>query len=303
MAELWGSGSVGDGPLCSWPRRPVGEGPCHDLRSVKELCFLHDVIEITPRQALAGRHGPARIQQLGGAPLADDARQDRAGAHVAARQAHPREQEGHRDVDDGGEAQFRRTRALVPTRTVQLFISLLLPFLPMLPTQILLNNILYDLSELPIPFDAVDVQDIAQPRTMDMGLIQRFMFTIGPVSSLFDLLTFYVMLHLFAANEALFRTGWFVESLATQVLVIFVIRTRRPLFDSRPAAGLVAMSLGVVLLGMWLPFSPLAGVFGFVALPAAYFGLLAVMVALYLLLVEWSKRVFFRRLNGHMARR
>ncbi len=181
--------------------------------------------------------------------------------------------------------------------------SAVLPFLPMLPIQILLNNLLYDVSEFAIPFDNSDEEELTRPRPWDISLIRNFMLTVGPVSSLFDLLTFYVMLHLFAANEALFRTGWFVESLATQVLVIFVIRTRRPLFDSRPAAGLVAMSLGVVLLGMWLPFSPLAGVFGFVALPAAYFGLLAVMVALYLLLVEWSKRVFFRRLNGHMARR
>ena len=167
---------------------------------------------------------------------------------------------------------------------------LFLPFLPMLPTQILLNNILYDLSELPIPFDAVDAQDTAQPRTMDMGLIQRFMFTIGPVSSLFDFITFAVLLKVFDASEALFQTGWFVESLCTQVLVIFVIRTRGNPLRSRPHPMLTATSLGIVALAMGLPFSPLAGVFGFTPLPAGFYAALAVMVLVYLLLVMVVRR-------------
>jgi len=167
---------------------------------------------------------------------------------------------------------------------------LFLPFLPMLPTQILLNNILYDLSELPIPFDAVDVQDIAQPRTMDMGLIQRFMFTIGPVSSLFDFITFAVLLKVFDASEALFQTGWFVESLCTQVLVIFVIRTRGNPLRSRPHPMLTATSLGIVALAMGLPFTPLADVFGFTPLPAGFYAALAVMVLVYLLLVMVVRR-------------
>ena len=167
---------------------------------------------------------------------------------------------------------------------------LFLPFLPMLPTEILLNNILYDLSELPIPFDAVDVQDIAQPRTMDMGLIQRFMFTIGPVSSLFDFITFAVLLKVFDASEALFQTGWFVESLCTQVLVIFVIRTRGNPLRSRPHPMLTATSLGIVALAMGLPFTPLAGVFGFTPLPTGFYAALAVMVLVYLLLVMVVRR-------------
>ena len=172
---------------------------------------------------------------------------------------------------------------------------LFLPFLPMLPTQILLNNILYDLSELPIPFDAVDAQDTAQPRVMDMGLIQRFMFTIGPVSSLFDFITFAVLLKVFDASEALFQTGWFVESLCTQVLVIFVIRTRGNPLRSRPHPMLTATSLGIVALAMALPFTPMGSVFGFTPLPAGFYAALAVMVLVYLLLVMVVRRQVERR--------
>ena len=105
--------------------------------------------------------------------------------------------------------------------------TLFLPFLPMLPAQILLNNLLYDLSEVPIPMDAVDEEEMARPKKWDMSFIRKFMLMVGPVSSIFDFMTFYVLPTVFHANETLFRTGWFVESLATQVLVIFVIRARR----------------------------------------------------------------------------
>ena len=167
---------------------------------------------------------------------------------------------------------------------------LFLPFLPMLPTQILLNNILYDLSELPIPFDAVDAEDTAQPRVMDMGLIQRFMFTIGPVSSLFDFITFAVLLKVFDASEALFQTGWFVESLCTQVLGIFVIRTRGNPLRSRPHPMLTATSLAIVALAMGLPFTPLGAAFGFTPLPAGFYAALAVMVLAYLAVVMAVRR-------------
>ena len=116
--------------------------------------------------------------------------------------------------------------------------SVFLPFLPMLPTQILLNNVLYDLSEVAIPLDHVDADEIRGPQAWDMTFIRNFMWIIGPVSSLFDFLTFYVLLAVLNANEALFQTGWFVESLATQVLVIFVIRTRHNPLSSRPHAAL-----------------------------------------------------------------
>ena len=167
---------------------------------------------------------------------------------------------------------------------------LFLPFLPMLPTQILLNNILYDLSELPIPFDAVDAEDTAQPRVMDMGLIRRFMFTIGPVSSLFDFITFAVLLKVFDASEALFQTGWFVESLCTQVLVIFVIRTRGNPLRSRPHPMLTATSLAIVAVAMALPVTPLGAAFGFTPLPAGFYAALAVMVLAYLALVVTVRR-------------
>lgn len=171
---------------------------------------------------------------------------------------------------------------------------LFLPFLPMLPTQILLNNILYDLSELPIPFDAVDAHDTAQPRVMDMGLIERFMFTVGPVSSLFDFITFAVLLKVFDASEALFQTGWFVESLCTQVLVIFVIRTRGLPWRSRPHPMLTATSLVVVALAMGLPFTPVGTAFGFTPLPAGFYAALAVMVPSYLVVVIGVRRLIER---------
>jgi len=172
---------------------------------------------------------------------------------------------------------------------------LFLPFLPMLPTQILLNNILYDLSELPIPLDAVDEAETAAPRVLDMAAIRRFMFTIGPVSSLFDFITFAVLLKVFDASEALFQTGWFVESLCTQVLVIFVIRTRGNPLRSRPHPVLTATSLGIVALAMALPFTPMAGVFGFTPLPAGFYAALAVMVLSYLAVVMAVRRWLERR--------
>ena len=168
--------------------------------------------------------------------------------------------------------------------------SLFLPFLPMLPTQILLNNLLYDLGQLTIPTDNVDETYLEKPQRWDIGLIRNFMLFIGPISSLFDFLTFYVLLHFFHTSEAQFHTGWFVESLATQTLVLFVIRTSKNPFRSRPSGPLLATCLGVVAIGIYLPFSPLAGVLGFMRLPAGYFAFLAVATGAYLLLVEAAKR-------------
>ncbi len=123
--------------------------------------------------------------------------------------------------------------------------SLFLSFLPMLPTQILLNNLLYDVSEMTIPTDNVDEELLARPSQWDIGLIRRFMAFFGPISSVYDFLTFAVMLRVFHAGPSLFRSGWFVESLATQTLVIFVIRTRRvPFFKSRPSRPLLIATLG-----------------------------------------------------------
>ena len=173
--------------------------------------------------------------------------------------------------------------------------AVVLPFLPMLPLQILLNNLLYDVSELPLPLDRVDHEDMARPRRWDMRFIRNFMLVIGPISSVFDLLTFYLLIVLFKADEALFHTGWFVESIATQVLVIFVIRTRRNPLRSHPHPWLMLVSLGVVALAMLLPFSPIAGDLGFAPLPLEFFALLTVLLVVYLLLVEAGKRWFYRR--------
>ena len=172
--------------------------------------------------------------------------------------------------------------------------SLFLPFLPMLPVQILLNNLLYDVSELPIPLDRVDDDYLSRPRHWDMKFIRNFMLLVGPVSSVFDFLLFYIMLAVFHAGEALFHTGWFIESMATQVLVIFIIRTRKNPFKSRPNPWLIACSLTVVAAAVLLPFTPAGVYLGFVAPPALFFFILILMLIAYLLAVEGMKQWFFR---------
>jgi P-type Mg2+ transporter len=165
-----------------------------------------------------------------------------------------------------------------------------LPFLPMLPSQILLNNLLYDTSQIAIPTDNVDASFIKKPQCWDIGLIRKFMIIIGPISSIFDFLTFFVMLHVFHAGAVLFHTGWFVESLCTQTLVLFIIRTAGNPFRSRPSLPLTITVLLVVAVGMLLPYSPFAANLGFTPLPGLYFLYLIVMTVIYLLLVELVKR-------------
>jgi Mg2+-importing ATPase len=174
--------------------------------------------------------------------------------------------------------------------------SLFLPFLPMLPTQILLNNFLYDLAQVAIPTDRVDQAYIQKPHRWDIRLIRDFMLYIGPISSIYDFLTFYVLIKVFHASEQFFHTGWFVESLATQTLVIFVIRTAGNPLRSRPSAALAATTLLVALAGGLLPFTPLASWLGFTPLPAAFFLFLIVATGTYLLLVEMFKRRLMKRL-------
>jgi len=172
--------------------------------------------------------------------------------------------------------------------------SLFLPFLPMLPTQILLNNMLYDISEIPIPMDNVDEEYLIRPRQWDINFVRKFMLTVGPISSIFDFITFFVMIKVFQAGESLFHTGWFIESMATQVLVIFIIRTHKNPLKSRPNPWLTCCSLLVVALAVLLPFTPLSGFLGFVAPPPLFFLVLAGMVILYLLIVEQVKQWFYR---------
>jgi P-type Mg2+ transporter len=173
--------------------------------------------------------------------------------------------------------------------------SLFLSFLPMLPSQILLNNLLYDSSQLSIPTDNVDEEQLHRPSHWDIGFIRRFMIVFGPLSSVFDFVTFAVMLWVFHAHAAEFRSGWFVESLATQTLVIFAIRTRRvPFFRSHPSLPLTLAALGVVGVGALLPATALAHTLGFSPLPGAFFAALAGMVVGYLVLIELGKRLFYR---------
>jgi Mg2+-importing ATPase len=172
--------------------------------------------------------------------------------------------------------------------------SLVLPFLPMLPTQILLNNLLYDVSQITIPTDEVDPNWLRSPHRSDVRLVKRFMLFVGPISSVFDFLTFFVLLRVFHAGEALFRTGWFVESLCTQTLVLFVIRTFERPWRSRPSAALTTTVLAVVGLGAALPATPLGGVLGFVPLPATYFAFVALATIAYLAIVEVAKSALVR---------
>ena len=172
--------------------------------------------------------------------------------------------------------------------------ALILPFLPMLPIQILLNNLLYDLSEIAIPFDHVDPEVVSRPVTWNVRLIEKFMLVFGPISSVFDFLTFFVLLQVFHANEALFQTGWFIESITTQVFVVFAIRTRRWFFMSKPHPFLVAMALLAVAMAMTLPLLPIGAWFGFVAPPPLFFGFLLLGTLTYLAIVEAAKRLFYR---------
>ncbi|MFB9384067.1 magnesium-translocating P-type ATPase [Pseudonocardia petroleophila] len=172
--------------------------------------------------------------------------------------------------------------------------SAVLPFLPMLPSQILLNNLLYDAGQLTIPTDRVDAEQLLRPSHWDMRMIRRFMLMFGPVSSLFDFLTFGILLGFFTAGPELFRSGWFVESLATQTLVIVAIRTRRvPFFRSRPSGPLLASAIAVVAVAAAVPYSPLAGLLGFTALPAGLLATIVGLVLLYLVLIEVVKKAFY----------
>ena len=177
--------------------------------------------------------------------------------------------------------------------------TLILPFLPMLPIQILLNNLIYNVSEIAIPFDNVDPETVAKPLKWDIKLIERFMLVFGPVSSVFDFVTFWVMLSLFHAGEVLFQTGWFIESMVTQTLVVFCIRTRRIFFRSQPGGFLTVMNMGAIAAAIALPFLPwgVGAWFGFAAPPPLFFLFLAVATIAYLALVEIAKAIFYRALS------
>ena len=171
--------------------------------------------------------------------------------------------------------------------------ALLLPFLPMTPGQILLNNLIYDASQTAIPTDTVDPDVGAVPARWDVHAIQRFMLIFGPISSIFDFVTFGLLLLVLGQNENAFHTGWFIESLFTQILVVLVIRTRRsPFWLSRPSRPLLGAIVAALAAAVIIPLSPLGDVLGFSPLPLAFWLLLVVVVAAYLALVELAKRRF-----------
>ena len=176
--------------------------------------------------------------------------------------------------------------------------SAFLPFLPMLPVQVLINNLLYDFSQVPIPTDEVDAEWLVKPRKWEIGNLRRFILFIGPISSIFDYATFFIMLYVFNCwnNPDLFHTGWFVESLFTQTLIIHIIRTNKiPFLQSWASRPLILGSLVIVMAGAWLTVSPLADMLGFVPLPTLFWLLLAIMLACYVALTQLVKNWFIAR--------
>ncbi|MBU0640456.1 MAG: cation transporting ATPase C-terminal domain-containing protein [Planctomycetes bacterium] len=173
--------------------------------------------------------------------------------------------------------------------------SLFLPFLPLLPKQILLTNLMTDFPEMAIATDSVDPELVDQPRRWDIRFIRRFMLVFGVLSSVFDFLTFGVLMLILHATPEQFRTGWFVESVLSAALVVLVIRSRRPFFRSRPGWMLQAATFAIVAVTLIIPYSRLAGVLGFTPLPARFVVVMLGIVAVYLFSAEMVKRVFYQR--------
>ena len=181
--------------------------------------------------------------------------------------------------------------------------GLILPFLPLLPIQVLLTNLIYDFAQTGLPLDNVDLEAIERPIHWEIRLIERFMIVMGPISTVFDVATFAVLLLLFHADQAFFRTGWFVESLVTQILMIFAVRTRRHLFASRPHRAVAGLAFGTAALTLALPFLPaISQWFEFVQPPAIYFAFLLAVVAAFLVIIELVKRTFYARMARMLCR-
>ena len=205
-------------------------------------------------------------------------------------------------VDDG-RAIFANTMKYISITTSANFgnmismalASVALPFLPLLAQQVLLNNFLSDIPSFAIATDNVDTEDQSEPRRWEIGSVRRFMLTFGLISSLFDFLTFGFLIVIVGAVEASFQTAWFIESLLTELLIVFIVRTRKHFWKSRPARLLVGLTVFVVAAAFALPFLPIAAWFGFVPLPASILtGLIAISL-LYLLASEGLKHWFFNR--------
>ncbi|MDR3716449.1 MAG: magnesium-translocating P-type ATPase [Puia sp.] len=176
--------------------------------------------------------------------------------------------------------------------------SLFLPFLPLLPKQVLLTNLLTDIPEMTIATDSVDPVMIEAPRRMDLGFIRRFMVVFGIISSLFDYATFGVLLYLLKAGPAAFRTGWFIESVVSASLIVLVVRTSQPFYKNRPGKYLLISTVAIVLITLVLPLTPLAGLLGFSRLPWRFYGWMWLIVGLYIFTAETAKRIFYRKARG-----
>jgi P-type Mg2+ transporter len=176
-------------------------------------------------------------------------------------------------------------------------VSLVLPFLPMLPKQILLTNLLTDFPEMTIATDQVDSEMVDHPRRWDIGAIRQFMITFGLVSSVFDYLTFGVLLFILHATQDQFRTGWFLESVISASLIVLVIRSRKPFFKSKPGKYLLTATLSIVVVTLILPFTPLAKIFGFSPLSMSFLLLIWIIVFCYIITAEIAKRVFYMKVK------
>lgn len=177
--------------------------------------------------------------------------------------------------------------------------SLFLPFFPMTASQILLNNFLYDTSQLAIPSDNVDGEYLKKPKHWDMSFIKRYMVIFGLISTVFDLLTFYFLFTIFHLSEGTFQAGWFIESLATQILVIYIIRTQKiPFIQSRPSKTLTFATLGVLTIGFIITLKGIGSFFGFDSLPLNAYLVIAALVIIYLLIVEAVKQIFYKNLKN-----
>ena len=204
--------------------------------------------------------------------------------------------EGRRTIVNTGKYILMASSANFGNIFSMVLAGLFLPFLPLLPIQVLLGNLIYDLAQTGLPFDRVDDEAIQRPIHWEIKLIERFMVLIGPISTVFDVATFAVLLLVFHAGEAMFRTGWFVESIVTQILMIFAVRTRRHIFASRPDWAVAALAFGLAGVVLALPYTPVVGAwFEFVPLPPAFLAYLVLAVGGFLVVTEAAKRLFYRR--------
>jgi Mg2+-importing ATPase len=175
--------------------------------------------------------------------------------------------------------------------------SLLLPFLPLLPKQILLTNLMTDFPEMTIATDNVDEQSALTPRRWNMSFITKFMIVFGLLSSLFDYMTFGILIFFLKANEQQFQTGWFIESVVSATLIVLVLRTQLSVIKSKPGKYLSIATVLVILFTVTLPYMPFANLFGFTPLPLLFYGVMAVIIAAYILMAEFAKRQFYKHVS------